>query len=134
MKDEAHSLVDFLCSEENIYWWFPFFFFIGFLFIGSLAFGYKKRLPKINILVGVILIALSGLAMWVSGMYKRERVLVGDICEENYSIVSHGEMPFKGEGMGYYFSCMSSVIFTTGLLIKFLRILKWALEHKNMKY
>jgi hypothetical protein len=131
MKSKAYSFVDFLESEENIYWWFPFFFFIGFLFIGSLAFGYKKRLPKINILVGVILIALSGLAMWVAGLYKTERIMVGDICEENYMIVSYDVMPFVGEGIGFYFSCMSAVILTTDLLI--FRNLKLVLGHRSMK-
>ncbi len=105
----AEAYTTFLEKQEDVYWWFPFFFFFGVAGILILSFGWKKKLPSINFLLGLIFCILGGLAFGVSGLFFTEDIMVGDICEQCYDIVEKGVMPFYGVEMGYYYSCMSSV-------------------------
>ena len=81
MVKTAGSFYDFLEEQEDIYWWFPFFFFFGLAGIIILGFGYKRRLPTINFLLGIIMCTLGGIAFGVGGFYYTEDLMIGDVCE-----------------------------------------------------
>ena len=110
LLSSAANFRSFLDKQEDIYWWFPFFLFFGLAGISTLGFGYKRRLPSINFLLGIIFCVLGGLAFGISGLFYSEDIMVGDVCEQCYMVNELGKQPIYGKELGFYFSCLSNVL------------------------